>query len=58
VNVMGGIPGIRECLHEGISADYTDMVLRSDPQEIEVRRNAFICKWRLKHRAVVGSLED
>jgi putative transposase len=23
-----------------------------------MRRNAFICKWRLKHRAVAGSLEE
>jgi putative transposase len=32
--------------------------MRSLVREIEVRRNAFICKWRLKHRAVAGSLEE
>jgi putative transposase len=32
--------------------------MRATRQEIEVRRKAFIRKWRLKHRAVSESLEE
>jgi putative transposase len=45
-------------LHEEISADYTDMIYAKSRQEIEVRRKAFIRKWRLKCRAVADSLEE
>ena len=45
-------------LHDEISADYTDMIYASTPEEIETRRKAFIRKWRLKHRAVADSLEE
>jgi transposase-like protein len=45
-------------LHEEITADYTDMIYAATREEIEVRRKAFIRKWRLKHRAVADSLEE
>jgi putative transposase len=47
-----------ERLHEEISADYTDMIYAATREVIEVRRKAFIRKWRLKHRAVADSLEE
>jgi putative transposase len=47
-----------ERLHEEITADYTDMIYAATPEEIEVRRKAFIRKWRLKHRGVSDSLEE
>ncbi len=47
-----------ERLHEEISADYTDMIYAVTREEIEIRRKAFIRKWRLKHRAVADSLEE
>src|SRR5207253_5558092 len=45
-------------LHEEITADYTDMIYAATPAEIDKRRQAFIRKWRLKHRAVADSLEE
>jgi putative transposase len=45
-------------LHEEITADYTDMIYAATPEDIEKRRQAFIRKWRLKHRAVADSLEE
>ena len=47
-----------ERLHDEIAADYTDMIYAATREEIEVRRKAFIRKWRLKHRAVADSLEE
>ena len=47
-----------ERLHDEVGADYTDMIYAATPEEIEVRRKAFIRKWRLKHRAVADSLEE
>ncbi|WP_245452154.1 IS256 family transposase [Mesorhizobium waimense] len=47
-----------ERLHEEITADYTDMIYAATPEEIEIRRKAFIRKWRLKCRAVADSLEE
>ena len=47
-----------ERLHDEITADYNDMIYATTPEEIEVRRKAFIGKWRLKHRAVADSLEE
>jgi transposase-like protein len=47
-----------ERLHEEIGADYTDMIYAATPEDIAARRKAFICKWRLKHRAVADSLEE
>ena len=34
------------------------MIYAATREEIEVRRKAFIRKWRLKHRAVADSLEE
>jgi putative transposase len=45
-------------LHEEITADYTDLIYAATPEDIEKRRQAFIRKWRLKHRAVADSLEE
>ena len=45
-------------LHDEITADYTDMIYAATPEEIASRRNAFIRKWRLRHRAVADSLEE
>lgn len=47
-----------ERLHDEITADYNDMIYAATRNEIETRRKAFIRKWRLKHRAVVDSLEE
>jgi putative transposase len=47
-----------ERLHEEISADYNDVIYAGTREEIEARRKAFIRKWRLKHRAVVDSLQE
>ena len=47
-----------ERLHEEIGADYTDMIYAATPEDIAARRQAFIRKWRLKHRAVADSLEE
>jgi transposase-like protein len=47
-----------ERLHEEIGADYTDMIYAATPDDIAVRRKAFVRKWRLKHRAVADSLEE
>ena len=47
-----------ERLHDEVTADYTDMIYAASPEEIEIRRRAFIRKWRLKHRAVADSLEE
>ncbi len=47
-----------ERLHDEITADYNDTIYAATPEEIEVRRKAFIRKWRLKHRAVADSLEQ
>ena len=47
-----------ERLHEEITADYNDMIYAATCEEIAARRKAFICKWRLKHRAVADSLEE
>src|SRR6202522_4236349 len=38
-----------ERLHEEITAYYNDMIYATTSEEIEVRRKAFIRKWRLKH---------
>src|SRR4030081_3817705 len=47
-----------ERLHDEITTDYNDMIYAATREEIEVRRKAFIRKWRLKHRAVADSLEE
>src|SRR5256714_684002 len=45
-------------LHEEVSADYNDMIYATSAAAIEVRRRAFIRKWRLKCKAVADSLEE
>jgi Transposase, Mutator family len=45
-------------LHDEVSADYNDMIYATSPAEIEQRRQAFLCKWRLRCKAVAGSLEE
>jgi transposase-like protein len=47
-----------ERLHDEITADYTDMIYAATREQIEIRRKAFIRKWRLKHRAVADSLQE
>ena len=47
-----------ERLHEEITADYNDMIYATTPEEIAIRRKAFIRKWRLKHHALADSLEE
>jgi putative transposase len=47
-----------ERLHDEITSDYNDMIYAATPEEIAIRRKAFIRKWRLKHRAVADSLEE
>jgi transposase-like protein len=47
-----------ERLHEEVSADYNDMIYAATPKEIEVKRKAFLRKWRLKCKAVADSLEE
>jgi transposase-like protein len=45
-------------LHDEVSADYNDMIYAASPGEIEQRRRAFLCKWRLRCKAVADSLEE
>jgi len=45
-------------LHDEVSADYNDMIYAASAAEIELRRRAFIRKWRLKCKAVADSLEE
>jgi len=47
-----------ERLHDEITADYNDMIYATTPEEIALRRKAFLRKWRLKHRAVADSMEE
>ncbi len=47
-----------ERLHEEITADYTDMIYAETPEEVQKRRQAFLRKWRLRHRAVADSLDE
>jgi putative transposase len=47
-----------ERLHEEISNDYRDMIYAATRAEVEMRRKAFVRKWRLKCRAVADSLEE
>src|ERR1700686_1660434 len=70
--VWDGVPGQRctvhkhrnllahapERLHDEITADYNDTIYAATREEVEIRRKAFIRKWRLKHPAVTDSLEE
>ncbi len=44
-------------LHDELTEDYRDMIYAETAEEIKHRRKAFLRKWRLKCRAVAGSLE-
>jgi len=45
-------------LHDELSADYTDMIYARTVKDVDAKRKAFACKWRLKCPAVVESLEE
>jgi transposase-like protein len=45
-------------LHDEISTDYNDMIYAETKAVIEMRRKAFLRKWRLKCPAVATSLEE
>jgi len=47
-----------DALHEGITADYNDMIYAENAAEVMRRRKLFLAKWRLKCRAVADSLEE
>jgi transposase-like protein len=47
-----------ERLHEEISADYKDMIYADTKQEIEIKRKAFLRKWRLKCPAAATSFAE
>ena len=42
--------GAAEKLHDEITADYTDMICADQVSEIEQRRRAFLCTWRLHEK--------
>ena len=44
-------------MHDELSADYTDMIYAKTVKE-DVKRKAFVRKWRLKCQAVVDSLDE
>ena len=45
-------------LHDEISADYTDMIYAETAKAVQVKRRAFLRKWRLRCPAVAASLEE
>ena len=47
-----------DALHEEVTADYTDMIYAETEKEVQVRRKAFLRKWRLRCPAVATSLEE
>jgi putative transposase len=47
-----------DALHEEVSADCTDMIYAATAKEVQVRRKAFLRKWRLRCPAVATSLEE
>ena len=44
--------------HDELTEDYRDMIYADTAADIEIRRKAFLHKWRLKCRAVADSLEE
>ena len=44
-------------LHDELTNDYRDMIYAETALDVEVRRKAFLRKWRLKCRAAADSLE-
>ena len=47
-----------DTLQEEVTADYTDMIYAATVAEVQVRRRAFLRKWRLKCPGVATSLEE
>jgi transposase-like protein len=47
-----------ERLRDEVSADYNDMIYATSAAEIEKKRKAFLCKWRLRCQAVADCLEE
>ncbi len=45
-------------MHDELTEDCRDMIYADTAAEVERSRRAFLRKWRLKHRAVAGSLEE
>jgi putative transposase len=45
-------------LHDEMTNDYRDMIYAETAVDVEVRRKAFLRKWRLKCRAAADSLEE
>ena len=45
-------------MQDDVTEDYRDMIDADTAAEIEKRRKAFVCKWRLKCLAVADSLEE
>ncbi|MEW6294667.1 MAG: IS256 family transposase [Pseudomonadota bacterium] len=54
-NLLGHAP---KHMHDELTEDYRDMIYAETVVEVEVRRKAFLRKWRLKCRAVTDSLEE
>jgi putative transposase len=54
-NLLGHAP---KHMHDELTEDYRDMIYAETAAEIEIRRKAFLRKWRLKCRAVADSLEE
>lgn len=54
-NLLGHAP---KRLHDELTEDYRDMIYADTAAGIEIRRKAFLRKWRLKCRAVADSLEE
>jgi putative transposase len=47
-----------DALHEEVTSDYTDMIHAETTKEVQARRKAFLCRWRLRCPAVATSLEE
>ena len=45
-------------LYDEISADYADMIYAKTAKEVEIKRKAFLRKWRLRCRSAADSLEE
>jgi len=54
-NLLGHAP---KHMHDELTEDYRDMIYAETSAKIELRRKAFLRKWRLKCRAVADSLEE
>jgi len=54
-NLLGHAPKL---MHDELTEDYRDMIYADTAAEVELRRKAFLRKWRLKCRAVADSLEE